>query len=306
MRNDISIAKLLQLSSLLLINFVSVPAFSQDWTLCEGPIVKHHHLGNFNLETNSRIEEYKDTNQYKFAIISCVSNNDKEYPIFVNWRTPRRTGWIPAGQKIDTPVLLVVKNDVEQLDGCLEYGNRGDFTSAPFFGTEADKKSIDLEKTNGCRAAATSRISASETTIENIILKFRSFFPSDVSRPDTTMLQIDGEVGIKKTGDNQYQSFFNYEVAPYKDSKNGVIKSITIKPAFSGPTEGLTEWFFKSNQKTANLASKGIIKFDVSEVNNPSLTYASYELYSEKNELIAAIELPVYISSPSTLKVGSK
>ena len=109
-----------------------------------------HPHGVFDFDTNARLEP---TTQafYKFAIIPCVKNNKANF-LRIRWLIPDVFGWVPPNVTKYWVPRLVKDENVFQLKGCLEYGNRGDMTYAAFLGTGEDKPSVKREETQGCRA----------------------------------------------------------------------------------------------------------------------------------------------------------
>ena len=49
-----------------------------------------------------------------------------------------------------------------------------------------------------------------ESVLGNLLLRFKNFFPSDVTRPQETMLQMEGTAGIEVRGADSYQSIVRY------------------------------------------------------------------------------------------------
>jgi hypothetical protein len=68
--------------------------WAQSSARCPGPNYNPHPYGNFDFETNSRVER-ANYQKYKFEIVSCVVNHDKVYPIYVRWFIPGFNGWVP-------------------------------------------------------------------------------------------------------------------------------------------------------------------------------------------------------------------
>jgi hypothetical protein len=109
------------------------------------------------------------------------------------------------------------------------------------------------------------------------------------------MLQFDGQAAILPTGPGQYSSDLTYKVSQYQGSE-GVVSDISVFPAFRGPAEQLLPAFNRSNSEPIKIGSEGRITFNVADVRNPELYYASYEIYDREKRLIAAIEFPVFVS----------
>jgi hypothetical protein len=150
-------------------------------------------------------------------------------------------------------------------------------------------------KKNGCAAAVATTDSAKRGVIEKIILKVKNFFPSDASKAQTTMLELDGEVGIDPHGTDEYVSSFYYSVKPLGKSEGSTV-GISIRPAFRGPTEALIPAFMRSNSESVKIENPGKVQFLVKDIHDPHLYYASYEIYDRERRLVAAIDFPVFVS----------
>jgi hypothetical protein len=253
-----------------------------------------HPYGTFTVETTSRVDTMS-FGAYRYGVISCVDQNDPINFLYTNWLIPGPHGWTPPNGKLESTARLRNDNKAPQLNGCLLYGNRPDVTRGLFFGVDGDDRRVDYEEKNGCAAAVASADSAKLGVIEKIILKVKNFFPSDASKAQTTMLQLDGEVGVEPHGTNEYVSSFYYKVTPVEKSE-GSTEGVSIRPAFRGPTEALIPAFMKSNSDSIKLENPGKIQFLVKDVHDPHLYYAAYEIYDRERRLVAAIDFPVFVS----------
>lgn len=260
---------------------------------CLGPVKDPHPIGPFNFESNSRLDPMA-FGEYRFGITSCVKNNDTANPLYVRWLIPGPHGWVPSRQTLESAPRLSKDDKVVQMKGCLQYGNRGDTTHGLFFGTEADKSRIDDEGKRGCRAAASQPQTAGSDILGNILLRIRNFFPSDATRPQATMLQLDGTVAIEAAGQTRYTSIFTYRVTRYQS--DGSPSDVTLLPVFRGGAEALLPAFRKSNGPASRLGGDGRIAFEVVEVGNPQLVYASYEFRDREGRVVGSIDFPVFVS----------
>jgi len=108
-----------------------------------------HPYGSYNFETNSlhtetsNLPDLLDAGDYKYGIVSCVSNPDKSYPLYVRWLIPDLNGWVLPEDILNSSARLTNDKTAVQLKGCLEYGSRGDTTGANFSGLMADKLRVD-------------------------------------------------------------------------------------------------------------------------------------------------------------------
>ena len=130
---------------------------------CEGPTNQSHPYGTFTFYTNSRVETI-NLGRYKYQVISCVADDDPVNPMRVKWLTPGPDGFIPPHEKLESvprmsevglDPVVGTKSDalIKQLDGCILYGDRGDTTSATFFGISGDTSRVAKEAQVGCRSA---------------------------------------------------------------------------------------------------------------------------------------------------------
>src|SRR5947209_3247832 len=113
--------------ALVLAQFLAwVPCTWAQSTQCFGSLPRNHPYGNFNFDTNSRVEPYTPppflapSSQFRYQIVSCVSNADRDYDLWVRWFIPSFLGYVPPNNyKATTPRLRL--DDVAQpLEGCLD------------------------------------------------------------------------------------------------------------------------------------------------------------------------------------------
>jgi hypothetical protein len=93
-------------------------------------------------------------------------------PTHVQWLGPDINGWILDDSPLPSANKLEQRNDAQEINGCLEYGNQSEFTYAEFFGDGEDSKEVDHEKEVGCRQAAAeiaSHIGVSKNIEEKLI-----------------------------------------------------------------------------------------------------------------------------------------
>jgi hypothetical protein len=263
---------------------------------CPGPKVQPH---PFNFDTNSRTAQVDpaENGGFSLGVISCVQNNDAANPLYVRWLIPGPDGWPPPGFHLET-ARLRNPGQVPQLDGCLQYGNRGDMTKALFLGIDGDQTKINDENASGCRSAAAAIGGAKTGAIEKIRTFIQNFFPSDSKNAAKTMLQFKGKVGIQPMGTDGYESFMEYSVAKLSPDSDGSVDGMMFRPEFRGDVESLLPDFQTYNPKDANLMIKneGAISFVVKGVRNPSLSYGTYAIYDRYGQRVAGIALPLIIS----------
>jgi hypothetical protein len=280
-------------ASFIIVVLLSASSARAQSNSCSGPNKEPHPYGTFAFETNSRLDALP-SGPYKFGVVSCVSHNDPVNSLYVHWLIPGPHVWVPPKEILESVLRMTNDDKVQQLNGCLLYGNRGDTTYGTFFGIEGDKSRVDDETKRGCRAAVESG-PPTPGLIDDIFLKFKNFFPSDTKNPEKTMLQIHGTAGIQWKGPNHYMSFVSYEVNPYQGSE-GSVENISARPVFRGPAEALLLPFSKTNAPIVKIGRKGIIEFEA-DVDDPQLDYASYDLYAGEDHPIAGISFPIFISA---------
>jgi hypothetical protein len=264
---------------------------------CPGPKVQPH---PFNFDTNSRTVQVDpaENGGFSLGVVSCVQNNNMANPLYVRWLIPGPDGWAPQGFHLESGTRLRNPGQVLQLDGCLQYGNRGDLTKALFLSIEGDQGKINDENARGCRGAASATGEAKTGTIEKIRTFIKNFFLSDSKNAAKTMLQFEGAVGIRPMGTDAYESFMEYSVVKLSPDSDGSVDGMMIRPEFRGNVESLLPVFQSYNPKDTNLMikEKGAISFVVKGVRNPSLSYGTYAIYDRYGQRVAGIDLPLIIS----------
>ena len=270
---------------------------------CLGPVAVEHPLPPYHFYTNSIVEKNLDaaTNgQYPYVSTSCIANAPPYPPTEVHWFAPSIHGWLQQ----DSPSLFVhrleVGNNAQQMDGCLQYANQSQFIQARLLGDEEEAKEVDHEKKVGCRQAARDNaraVAGSEGTEEkliNVAQSFTNYFPSLAKYARETMLRLDGQAGVI-AGDNSYKSYFRYTLNPVNGSK-GDPNVITVAPAFVGPAEVLINNYRAQNPPTIRGDSRNEIRFIVNDVKNPKLVYATYDFLDDEHEIVASVDVPVFVS----------
>jgi hypothetical protein len=180
-----------------------------------------------------------------------------------------------------------------QEKGCLQVGLRGDTIKAHFFSLKRDQARLADEQKRGCRAVV-SQGTEPPTKIGNILLRFLNFVPSDIKNPAGTMLRIEGTVGVKILGTSGFTSQVIYQIRPH--NSDGSWQKIAMRPAFRGLPESLRSAFERKNPEGIKVGPKGDVIFDVTDISNPSLAYAAYEIFDQDNQVVGAIDFPVYVS----------
>jgi len=287
--NDMKRARRAVLVVLPLLLVPAAPLHAQGG--CPGSNQEPHPYGSFTFRTNSRIEA-PPLRGYKHGIVSCVMHDDPINPLYVKWVIPGPHGWVPAKQNLDSLARATNKDNFGQLKGCLLYGNQGETTQGVFIGIEDDERRVADEGKIGCRAAVAGA-QPSPGGIQNILQKVRNWFPSDASQPRATLLQFDGEVGVRPQGDG-FVSFVTYEFKRYNDSQ-GSAEALTARPVFRDATEALLPAFNKSNSSVIKLGEKGNIVFTVPSVPNPGLAHASYEVRDRAQRVVGEISIPLFV-----------
>jgi len=270
---------------------------------CLGTKQGHPHpYGNFDFETSSyrdEVAKLPDVRRAtsKYGIVSCVTN-PSQYRLRVNWLVPGPDGWVaPNDIKRSVPRFTDEDKDV-WLNGCLMIGMRGDTTHARFLALEEDRPVVAEEQRRGCREVILGGggpRAGKIGEIGNILVKFSNAVPSNADDPEATMLQFDGTVEVLSAQPDRYTSRVDYEVKPI--GKEAILQKVTMRPVFRGDTEVLLPAFNKQNPSVLKIDSKGTIQFDVVDVVNPRLAYASYELLDQTGQPVGSIPFPVFVPS---------
>ncbi len=186
---------------LAILGFLCLPAWGQQLLECRGSVPDLHPMGVFDFETNARKEPIAQ-GAYRFQVIPCVKNNDKDYPLQVRWLVPLVDGWVRAGEAHEFGPLWILGEQVHLLSSCIAYGNRGDTTHAKFLGGDDAKEKVRNEDANGCHRAII-KAQDRKSWIDDLFAKFRSYYPSNLKIPEKTMLQFDGSVQLKKLAEDR-------------------------------------------------------------------------------------------------------
>jgi hypothetical protein len=279
---------------ILLLAFV--PAGWAESGPCPGPKVQPHPP---NFGTNSRLVPMNpaDTGSFRFGVISCVQNNDQHNPLYARWLIPGPDGWAQQGSYLESGPRLRKDDQVQQLDGCLQYGNRGDMTTALFLSINGDQAKVDDERAHGCRQAVAAIGDLKTGTIEQIKTFIKNFFPSDQKYPAKTMLRFEGTVGIRPKGPDAYESFVEYSVAKVSPDSDASVEGMFIEPEFRGPVESLLRDFrFYNKESNLMIREKGTFSFQVGGIQNPNLAYGTYAIHDRQGQRVGAIDVPLFVS----------
>ncbi|QKD16300.1 hypothetical protein [Mesorhizobium sp. NZP2077] len=180
------------------------------------------------------------------------------------------------------------------INGCIKFGNLNNYTPAQFMGSAADE--AENAHSNGCAGLAPS----GGDTIEGAFLtdgwsdNVRVFFPSDPDNPHDTMLELTGTIGLTNVGEGNYESFFKYRAARYKDRPDGQPGDVTVTPVFPYDREKFFSAYYNTNKEAARLGSDGNITFKVdalSAIWRPVPAY--YEFRDRQNRVLGAIPMPL-------------
>jgi hypothetical protein len=163
----------------------------------------------------------------------------------------------------------------------------------------SDLKSVQEETNSGCRVISTRADQPRRMKLEDIFFKIRYWIPSNAKNPKSTMLLLDGSVGVKVVNSSGYVSSFEYNLTRLQGSSEGEPSQIIVKPLFQGSTEVLSASFSRNHPEPLKLSDKGLITFEVVGIENPELQYASYGMFDQQNTFLGAIDFPVFVSSLS-------
>jgi hypothetical protein len=256
-------------------------------------------MGTFEFVTNSRVEPTSDPD-YPFVVKNCIANRPPFSVMHVWWLIPNVNGWLKTDE-IPSERRIAKGHNVTLMDGCLEYGIRGDMTKAPFLGDKAAKDGVAAETSKGClQAAADAYDEAQYGPVKSFTQTIKNYFPSGLKDAARTMLRLDAEVGIRANVPSSgpatsYVSFMNYKIQRLEGSE-GNPRDITMRPAFKGATEALSDSFGRKNPEPIKAGEDGSIAFEVTEIVNPKLAYATYNIYDRERNLVASVDFPVFVS----------
>ncbi len=268
---------------------------------CPSNLKKNHPEMPFDFDTSTSVAPAalyvaSNTGPYQMVVFTCVGNNDSKGLLQFDWLTPRHHGWLEPG-RISTSPRLVRGNSPTPYDGCLRFGNKGDSIQAQFFGGDDDRAGIEAEHKVGCRTAiARGTAGTGGGGIFDFLLPFRNSFPSDSNKPNETMMQISGQVGIQKIGSDRYSSLLQYAINPSSESA-GKASSARLRPAFRGAGEKFVGAYREKNPEQMPLASSGTVRFEVANVGNASLIYEAYEILDSEGKVVASIAVPLFAPS---------
>jgi hypothetical protein len=270
---------------------------------CPGPVGEDHPFPPFHFFTNSVVEANDDLgtkSQYPYKNSSCIATAVPDSPTEVHWLAPSIHGWLQKESPTLAAHKLAVRNDAQQMDGCLVYGNQGDSILARLFVDVDQGNEINHEKKVGCRQAdaeiahAAAEANGPDEKLIDIAQSVTNYFPSATKYARETMLRLDGEVGVTAK-DNGYTSYFRYKLNPTQGSK-GDPRLITVTPAFVGPAATLVKDYSAQNPTTLKGDVKNEISFTVNEVKNPRLVYATYDFLDGERNIVGSVDVPVFVS----------
>lgn len=272
-------------------SFVALASLSYAADCPKGDTRQEHHVGNFNFVTNSWVEDVGSLRRY----VSCVGNFDRDTDLLVSWHVagPKDT-YVPSDEVRIEPR---VSNDLtpRPVNGCIKYGNLGNYDGAQFMGTAADED--QNAKDNQCIVVKTigdHKLAKPGIPEDGYKDQVRLFVPSNPDKPHDTMLEINGVIGIMPK-DGAFESFFSYSAQKYKGRLDGNPDEVRVHPVFMTADKAYYEAFFENNKEYSPLGSKGEIVF---KVTNPTAALvpitAYYEFVSSNNRVVGSIPMPMF------------
>jgi len=261
-------------------------------TLCEGDTRQEHPVGNFNFVTNSRVEDVGTRRRY----VSCVENLDRGSDLLVHWLIPGPyKQYVPSSKAVTTPRL---RDDLatRPIPGCLQYGSLGEITTAEFLGTgEDEQRNLSGDCITQTSAVSEAKVVPSGLPPEGYADEVHVFFPSDISNPHETMLELFGKVGLEVDG-GTYSSFFSYAVRQLEGRAEGRVEDVRVEPYFPAANDEFASAFVKSNGGMIQaLSSDGNISFDIvgSKENAWRTIDAYYQFLDKGNNVVARVPIPL-------------
>ena len=76
-------------------------------------------------------------------------------------------------------------------------------------------------------------------------------------------------------------------------------ENMTLRPAFGGAAEALLPAFERKNGSEVKLDTKGAVYFEVLDVKDAELAYASYEIVDRNKDVVGSVAFPVFVSASS-------
>ncbi len=129
----------------------------------------------------------------------------------------------------------------------------------------------------------------------NITQSVTNYFPSIAKYAEKTMLRLEGQAGVI-VGDGSYTSYFRYTLSPL-DNSSGDPSVVTVAPAFVGPAEVLARDYSAQNPPHKK-RTQNEIRFNVNDIKNPKLVYATNHFFHQEHEIVASVDIPVFVSGP--------
>jgi hypothetical protein len=112
------------------------------------------------------------------------------------------------------------------------------------------------------------------------------------------MLKIEGAVGLKISGPQQYFSFLSYKIDRYRGG-DGSPSDIILRPNFARPatiSEAYAQVFEKQNGTDIKLKNTGTVGTQFDAGPKPQLVYASYEFFDRNNQIVGSVAVPLFVS----------
>ncbi|PTE08820.1 hypothetical protein C9427_19380 [Mesorhizobium helmanticense] len=252
---------------------------------------QEHHPSSFNFVTSSWVEDQGNLRRY----ISCVGNLDAGTDLLITWYIAGPfSSYVPSDEAVYTPRLRPDLNP-QPVAGCIKFGSNGEHTPAEFMGTAADQEeNTRYSPCKGGQAAVHAVMGDDRLPADGYRDSVRIFFPSDPEDAYATLLELNGEIGIRPR-DNAFESYFNYTLQRYKDRPDGRPEDVSIRPIFPDAySKTLLAAYAEANPEPKLLSEKGEIAFTVASAGTGRPINAFYEILGRSGEPIAALPMPMF------------
>ncbi len=180
----------------------------------------------------------------------------------------------------------------------MEYGYFHHPTTAEFIGTaEDDATNKDQKALCGQRSAnnGSAEIEPSPLPEDGWKDDIRVFFPTDLTRPHDTMIEVTGTIGIKRKIDG-LESYFYYAANRLDERPDGNVDSVLVSPEFPKFEKYFSPAFAQSYSKLPILGGEGEIAFHVfgKPDDNWQAVQAYYRFEDRNGNVLAVIPMPLF------------
>lgn len=259
---------------------------------CEGGLLQTHQpAGGFHFQTAS---EVRDFGGYKTAVI-CAKNLSKGRDTHLVWFIPTLQGWIPPEESI-LKERLIRTGSVSGVESCVEYGNRGEWTRAAFFGDDIDHQESSEERSAGCAGARDKYHGQAQlegiAPPDELKLSITTFFPSDPDNASDTMLELYGSIVLTRLNDKQYEILLSLFLERYKGREMGNVGEVVVTPSAEHLPAHISSIFKENIPEKTKLEDIIGKKFVVDYLDDGVFGEVVLNIASKPGEHLARISIP--------------